>query len=316
MEIKNSNVLITGGAGAIGGNLARAVLSMGARRVVILDNLSSGFIANVPDGAVFVKGSILDENVLDVAFYDTIDIVFHLAAHFANQNSVEHPEEDLETNAVGTVKLLKRARQAKVKRFLYASSSCIYGAKAGPIPETPAPGVLETPYAASKYAGEEYTRLFHELYQFPTTSVRYFNSFGPGEMPGPYRNVIPNFIAKALKGEPLVITGTGEETRDFCFVESTVSGTIAAATLPAAIGGVYNIGSGIETTIRTLAETINRLTGNTQPIQYVPRRSWDQISRRCADISRARRDLNFVPVIDFEPQLARTIEWHKKQQHS
>lgn len=311
MTISGKTILVTGGAGAIGGALCRALLEKGCRRLIVMDDLSSGFRDHVPDGAVFLYGSITDDALLEKAFAEKPEIIFHLAAHFANQNSVEHPREDHETNIIGTLKLLERSRFGRVERFVYASSSCVYGAQAGPLREDQAPGHLETPYAVSKYAGEGYARLYHKLYNLPTVIVRYFNSFGPGEKAGKYRNVIPNFIAQALAGEPLPITGTGEETRDFCFIENIVAGTIVAAENDAAEGQAYNLGSGQETTIRTLAETINRLTGNAAGIAYAPRRAWDHITRRCADIRAARNDLGYAPMVDMEKQLQTTIEWFR-----
>lgn len=313
MTLFGKTILVTGGAGAIGGRLSKELLSRSCAKLIVIDDLSSGNRENVPEGSVFLEGSITDDAVLAKAFAEQPEIIFHLAAHFANQNSVEHPREDYETNVVGTLKLLEYARRMKVQRFVYASSSCVYGAQSGPIREDQAPGRLETPYAVSKYAGEEYTRLFHELYNLPTVIVRYFNSFGPGERPGKYRNVIPNFIIAALRGEPLTITGTGDETRDFCFIDNIVSGTISAAISDTAIGQVYNFGSGVETTIRTLAEMINRLTGNTTGIHFLPRRSWDHISRRCADIEMAKKDLGYEPVIQIEEELKKTIEWFQQR---
>ncbi len=311
MTSLNKTILVTGGAGAIGGQLCKKLLREGCQKIIVVDNLHSGFRENVPEGCVFVQGSITDDTTLDKVFAEKPEIIFHLAAHFANQNSVEHPREDQETNIVGTLKVLEHAKQSGVERFVYASSSCVYGAESGPLKETQAPGSLETPYAVSKYAGEEYTRLYYELYGLPTVIVRYFNSFGPGERPGKYRNVIPNFIAKALKGEPLMITGTGDETRDFCFIDDIVRGTIASATVDTAVGGVYNLGSGRETTIRELAEIINRLTDNIAGIQYIPRRSWDHITRRCADISEAKKDCGYEPAVALEDQLKETIQWFR-----
>jgi nucleoside-diphosphate-sugar epimerase len=308
--LKESTVLVTGGAGAIGSHLVRQLLENNYF-VIVLDDLSSGRRENCPDDSrlIFVKGSILDLNLLEGIFTKySIEIVFHMAAHFANQNSVEHPEADLLTNTLGTLRLLEFSKRSSVNRFVYASSSCIYGNSTGLI-SADFITKLETPYAISKLSGEGYVHFYHHFHKLKTTVVRYFNSYGPYDRPGPYRSVIPNFIWRAMNRQPLIITGTGKETRDFTYVEDIVQGTLLAATQDSGIGQIFDIGTGIETEIIQLAEKINQITGNPAGIQYCERRKWDEITRRKANIEKAQKLLNYQPQVSLEEGLKRTYQW-------
>ncbi|MBI2144962.1 NAD-dependent epimerase/dehydratase family protein [Candidatus Woesearchaeota archaeon] len=306
--------LVTGGAGAIGSNLVKALLGKG-EEVIVIDNLDSGHEKLVPkhDKVTLIKKSILDEKALEGTFKKGIKQVFHLAANFANENSIDHPEKDLLVNGLGTLRLLMASQRHNVKRFVYASSSCVYGNIAGAVKED-AKTSLDTPYAVTKLLGEHYTRFFHEHYGVPTAIVRIFNSFGPGEMPGKYRNVIPNFLAAAMKGKPLTITGTGNETRDFNWVGNTVQGLLLAAEKEKAIGQTFNIGSGEATEITKLAEMINSITGNKAPTRLVERRKWDRVIHRKADISKAKKILGYQPEISLHKHLKLTYEWLKQNQ--
>jgi nucleoside-diphosphate-sugar epimerase len=177
------------------------------------------------------------------------DYVFHLAAHFANQNSVDHPFSDIQTNIVGTVGLLEILKFHKsLRKFVYASSSCVYGT-ASQMNEDTFIYPSETPYSINKYTAELYTQYYAHLFHVPTVSIRIFNTYGPYELAGKYRNVIPNFIEKALNGEDLVITGTGRESRDFTFVDDLIDLMIAAALSPSKDGEIYNGGTGFRTEI-------------------------------------------------------------------
>ena len=306
------SILVTGGAGAIGSNLVRSLLGLEVERVVVLDNLTSGRRGLLPEEErlrLYV-GDVGDDEMLHLVFGENrIDLIFHLAANFANQNSVDHPRRDLTTNGLGTLKLLEYAHRAGVERFLYTSSSCIYGGKEVSLSESATDFNLDTPYAITKLLGERYVDFFRDFHGLKTVILRYFNAYGPGEHPGRYRNVIPNFFRLAASGRPLTITGTGEETRDFTFVEDTVGLTLRAAVDDRALGRVYNVGSGRETAIRDLAEKINRLTGNPAGIVHAERRGWDRIPRRLADIGRARRELDYEPAVGLDEGLERTWEW-------
>jgi nucleoside-diphosphate-sugar epimerase len=310
---KEITALVTGGAGAIGGHLVKR-LAEDHNWVLVLDDLSSGRRENCPedDRVIFVKGSILDSNLLEEIFTrHGIQVVFHLAAHFANQNSVEHPEEDLLTNALGTLRLLEFSRRFRVNRFVFASSSCIYGNSTGLI-STDFITKLETPYAVSKLSGEGYVHFYHNFHKLSVTVVRYFNSYGPYDLPGPYRSVIPNFMWRAINRKPLIITGTGKETRDFTYVEDIVNGTILAATQDAGSGQIFDIGTGTEIEIIEVAEKINEITENPAGIEYRERRNWDHITRRKADIEKAQKFLYYKPQVSLDDGLKRTYEWLKK----
>jgi|GEM_PF-1338606 len=209
----DKTVLVTGGAGAIGGNLVRRLNDLNVEKIVILDNLSSSYEWNVPVGPKihFVHGDILDDEKLKFVFKHRPDIVFHLAAHFANQNSVDNPETDLMVNGMGTLKVLEFAHLTDVSRFVYASSGCgVYGLDSIlPYQEGDVSISLHTPYQVTKLLGELYTNYYHNLYGLPIVNTRFFNSYGPGEVPGKYRNVIPNFFYWAIRGQALPITGDG-----------------------------------------------------------------------------------------------------------
>ena len=305
-------VLITGGAGAIGSNLAKALLDK-AMKIIIIDDMDSGYEYLLPDNRKIslIKKSILNESALCEAFDASIDIVFHLAANFANQNSIDNPEKDLLVNGMGTLKLLEKAKMYKVNKFIFASSSCVYGNVEGEMYEDTTNFRLDTPYAITKLLGEKYVNFFHEYHKLNTSILRIFNSFGPGENPGKYRNVIPNFFKKAMSGEPLIITGDGQETRDFNWVENTTQGFLLAAEKKEAIGEIFNIGSGKETKIIDIAEHINNITGNISKIEFIDRRDWDAVINRKANISKAKNLLGYKPINDLEKHLKLTHEWLK-----
>lgn len=308
-------VLITGGAGMIGSNLSRELLRLNYE-VFIIDDFSSGLEINIPKGVQLIKETITDKGRVKTLFKEYhFNIVFHLAALFANQNSVDHPEKDLEVNGMGTLNILQESLQLYqmgfLHRFIYASSSCVYGGQSGFLTEDSAKN-LETPYAITKLLGEYYCNYFRSLYRLPITTYRFFNSYGPGELPGKYRNVIPNFIEKALKNENLSITGNGKETRDFTFINDTINGLILGLNSENALGKTYNIATGKETTIINLAETIIRLTNSKSLIEFKPRREWDHTSTRCGNIDLIKEDLGYVPTVDLENGLIETIQWIKK----
>ena len=223
---KGKVILITGGAGAIGSNLTRAVAELNARMVIILDDMSAAYTWNIPSlpNVLFVKGSVTDEVALKRVFSLKPDIVYHLAAFFANQNSVDFPKHDLMTNGLGTLLLYQYSQMSNVGKIVYASSGCsIYGSAAPlPLKEDFMSMHLTTPYQITKMLGELYANFYYHHYGLPIVKTRFFNSYGPGEVPGQYRNVIPNFIYYAMSGLPLPFTGSGDETRDFTYVADIV----------------------------------------------------------------------------------------------
>ena len=306
---KLKRALVTGGAGAIGSNLAGALIERGLE-VAILDDLSSGHRDLVPTQARFIEGSVTDPAAIERAFSAKPDCVFHLAALFANQNSVDHPLEDLRVNGLGTMNVLQAAIRHDVRKLLYTSSSCVYGAKEV-MREDDQDYDLDTPYAITKLMGERYVRFWSQFYGLDTVMLRLFNCYGPGEYPGLYRNVIPNFIKLAMEGKSLPITGTGKETRDFTFNNDTVSGIVEAMFAPTKPGDVFNIASGRDEEILAVAEKINELAGNTAGVEFRPRRGWDRVTRRCGDIGKARAAFGFAPRTTLDQGLERTYAWLK-----
>jgi len=316
-EVSNAfdgkTVLVTGGAGAIGSNLTRTLSELGTKKIVILDDLSSSYEWNIPVNSkiVFVKGNVLDDEKMKWAFKNKPEIVYHLAAHFANQNSVDNPETDLMVNGLGTLKVLEYSHLVGVERFIYASSGCgIYGSDSKiPFKEHDASMKLYTPYQVTKMLGELYTNYFRNLYNLPIVNARFFNSYGPGEVPGKYRNVIPNFFYLAMNKKPLPITGTGNETRDFTYVGDIVNALLTMVYYEEAVGEAINIGTGQETKIIDLAKWVNKLTGNDSGIVYKERRNWDKKTRLLASIEKARKILAYEPKMEFKEGLRHVHQW-------
>ncbi len=312
-QYQDSTILVTGGAGAIGGNLCRKLSSLNARKVIILDNLSSSYLWNIPqaENVMFVQGDILDDAILKRVFKEKPEYVFHLAAHFANQNSVDNPEKDLMINGIGILKVLQYAQLADVKRFVYSSSGCgVYGLESKmPFEEHDVSIHLHTPYQVTKLLGELYTNYFHNLYDLPIVNARFFNSYGPGEVPGKYRNVIPNFFYWAMKGQPLPITGEGTETRDWTYVGDIVNGLLAMGVKEKAVGEAFNLGASKEQRVIDMANAVNHLTGNEAGIQYKERRDWDVKTRLLSCITKAEKTLGYKPAMKFEDGLKETHRW-------
>lgn len=310
---KGKKILVTGGAGCIGSNLVARLSKLGASKIIILDDLSAAEKWNIPvaSNVSFIHASILNEEALKQVFSEKLDFVFHLAAHFANQNSVDHPETDLMVNGIGTLKILQYSRLTDVPKIVFASSGCsVYGHQAPlPLTEDFVSINLDTPYQITKLLGELYCNFFFDHYKLPTVRARFFNVYGPGEIPGRYRNVIPNFMYWALHKKKLPITGTGEETRDFTFVEDIVDGVLRCGLIPEAVGDAFNLASETETRIIDLAQQINEITHNESGIEFIPRRDWDKISRRRASIQKANKVLGYQPKTPFKDGLKRCYQW-------
>jgi len=312
---KGKRILVTGGAGAIGSNLAKTLAQTKAELILILDDLSSSQKWNIPysPNVLFVQGDVTNDIDLKRVFNEKPEIIFHLAAFFANQNSVDYPEKDLHTNGFGTLRVLEYARLTGIKKFVYASSGCsIYGSSSPlPLKEEFMSMNLSSPYQITKMLGELYCNFFYCHYNLPVIKARFFNSYGPGEIPGQYRNVIPNFIYWAMRKEKLPITGTGEETRDFTYVEDLVNGLLRAGYFDSAIGKEFNLASGKETKIIELAKMINQLTGNKAGIRFASQRKWDTKSRILASTEKARGLLGYEPMTHLERGLKNTVDWFK-----
>jgi len=312
-EYEGKTVLVTGGAGCVGSNLSRKLAELGTEKVIILDDLSSAYEWNIPrgDNIEFISGDILDDEVLKRVFKEKPQYVFHLAAHFANQNSVDNPKKDLMVNGVGILKVLQFAHLAGVERFVYSSSGCgVYGLDSKmPFEEHDISISLHTPYQVTKLLGELYTNYFHNLYDLPIVNARFFNVFGPGEVPGKYRNVIPNFFYWSMTSQPLPITGDGSETRDWTYVEDIVNGLLAMGIEEKAVGEAINLGSGQDHQVIHMANLVNELTGNSEGIAYMPRRDWDAKTKLLSSIKKAKKILGYKPKMKFEDGLKKTHQW-------
>ncbi len=312
-EYEGKTVLVTGGAGAIGGNLCRKLSDLNAKKVIVFDDLSSAYEWNIPraKNIMFIKGSVLDDEMLKRAFKEKPEYVFHLAAHFANQNSVDNPEVDLIVNGMGILKVLEYAQLVNITRFIYSSSGCgVYGLDSKmPFEEHDTSISLHTPYQVTKLIGELYTNYFHNLYGLPIVNARFFNVFGPGEIPGRYRNVIPNFFYWAINGKPLPITGDGTETRDWTYVGDIINGLLAMGIKDEAIGEAFNLGSAKEHRVIDMANIINNLTGNEAGIVYTERRNWDVKCRLLSSVEKAKKLLGYSPRMDFGEGLMSVHSW-------
>ena len=313
-------ILVTGGAGAIGSNLVIALSHLVGEEgtVLILDNLSAikgdEPIDLPPLGNImFVKGDIRNDIDIKRVFREKPSMVFHLAAFFANQNSVDYPETSANVDINGIIKLLDLSQFTKVEKFVYASSGCaIYGSYGKmPLTEDFISLHLTTPYQINKTAGEMYSNFYFHHYGLKTVNCRFFNSFGPGEVPGQYRNVIPNFVYWSMQGKSLPLTGTGEETRDFTYVLDLVQGLIKAGYYEDAVGQAFNLASGRETKIKDLISMIDEVTQNKTPITQYPARKWDTKKRLLASIELASKLINYKPLESFDAGLKANMEWFR-----
>jgi UDP-glucose 4-epimerase len=312
------NILVTGGAGAIGSNLiiALSLLVGGKGKIIILDNLSSIKLRSpwniVPlANVLFVEGDIRSDIDLKRVFKEDVSIIFHLAAFFANQNSVDYPEVSAEVDVIGQVKLLEYSRLAKIERFVYASSGCaIYGSYGKmPLKEDFISMHLTTPYQINKMTGEMYCNFYSHHYNMNVVNCRFFNSYGPGEVPGQYRNVIPNFIYWAMKGQSLPITGTGEETRDFTYVLDLIQGLLKSGYYESAVGENFNLAAGKEISVKEMAELVVKATASQMQMIFKPRRKWDTKPRLLASIEKAQKLIDYNPIGNFRDGFANNIDW-------
>jgi UDP-glucose 4-epimerase len=304
--MKNKRVAITGGAGFIGSNLAYELAT--DNTIIIIDDLSTGMAENVAgftgkENVTFTQGSILDLPLLEDAFKG-IDLVFHEAAIPSVPRSIEDPLSTNEVNITGTLNVLIAARNNKVKKVVFGSSSSVYG-DTPTLPKkedmTPNP---QSPYALTKLVGEYYCRLFHEIYHLPTICLRYFNVYGPRQDPSSqYAAVIPRFIARVRQDKSPIIYGNGNQTRDFTFVKDAIQANIVAAESDAT--GIFNVGTGGNTTINRLAEAIIKIMGrDLKPVYQEPRAG--DIRNSLADVSRARA-IGYKPKYSLEEGLQETI---------
>lgn len=303
--------VVTGGAGFIGSNLVDALLKKN-HDVRVIDNLTTGYAHNIPKGVEFVHADIRDKAKIRRAMKG-INGVFHFAAARAVLRSVDNPVETDEINTGGTLNLLVAARDAGVKRFVFSSSSSVYGETKQPVlRETDLPGPC-SPYAATKIMGEYYCKIFTKLYGLETVSLRYFNVFGPRQNPeSKYSAVIPIFIDALLKEKSPEIHWDGRQSRDFSYVDNVVLGNILAMTTPKASGDVFNIACHEEFSILDMYKELQRILNkkHVKPI-FKPKRAGD-IRRTLADISKAKKVLGFKVQTRFVDGLEKTVDWFLK----
>ena len=312
-----ANFLVTGIAGFIGSSLAHALVERG-HSVRGIDNLSTGHVENLADireKIDFRQADLLDLAAMHDACRD-MDFVLHQAAIASVPRSVKEPIESNRANVDGTLNLLVAARDAKVRRVTYASSSSLYGDAASlPKHEGMTPDPI-SPYAVSKLTGEYYMSSFYRVYGLETVSIRYFNVFGPRQDPSSmYSGVLAVFITKMLQGEPPTIHGDGEQSRDFTFIENVISGNLLACEAAAekVAGKFFNLATGTRVSLNQTYAILQKLTGFDKPALYGPERAGD-IKHSLADISRAKQDLGYKTLVNFEEGLARTVEWYKTGQ--
>jgi len=312
-KLANQRIVVTGGAGFVGSNVVRRLLAETAN-VVVLDDFYTGDDDNLPAGESnleVIRGSVTDYDLVREVTKGA-SLVFHLAARNIIV-STRNPREDYEVNIGGTLNVLMAARELNIPRVVYSSSTSVYGnPRYLPINEDDLTNML-SPYAVSKYAGENYCKAFYESYGLSSAVVRYSNVYGTAQRPdNPYCGVVAKFFESAMAGQPPRIHGDGEQTRDFTFIDDVVEATLLAGISPKADGQVYNVGTGRETTINQLARLVIEITGASVEPAYVDRRDIDNIRRRVVNIEKIRRELRWVPTFTIEQGLRRTYEWLKE----
>jgi len=323
--MRDLSVLVTGGAGFVGGSLVRRLLAEGAAAVHIVDNLLSAEASNVAQDprVTFDEASIADEGLL-ASLGDRYDYLFHLSTYHGNQSSIHDPLLDHANNTITTLRLYERIKGfRRLKKVVYSAAGCSVAEKtsetAAATEETDLVSLwMDSPYSMSKVFGEFYSTYYFKQHALPVVRARFQNVYGPGEILGAgrwrgtaatvWRNVVPTFVWRALHGEPLPLENEGVATRDFIFVDDVVEGLITAA-LRGTAGAVYNLASGVETRICDLAELINRVTGNGAGVKHLPRRPWDNSIKRYGSTAKSARELSFRAATTLEDGIDRTVAW-------
>jgi UDP-glucose 4-epimerase len=325
-----SRLLVVGGAGFVGSNLVRLLLGDGAERVLVVDNLLSSERENLPDDprVELLEDSIAADGVL-ASLEDEFDVVYHLATYHGNQSSIANPLEDHENNLLPTLKLYERLKDfRRLRKVVYSASGCTLAPHevyegAEPVSEDgPVPLDLDSPYQISKVVGEFYSVYYERQHALPTVRARFQNVYGPGEVLGAgrwrgtpatvWRNVTPTFVYRALKGLALQLDNGGVASRDFVYVEDVARGLVACAERGTP-GDVYNLASGVETTIRRLAELIIELSESSSQLEIAPRRPWDHSILRFGSPQKARQELGFDAQTPLEDGLRHTIAWTRER---
>jgi len=331
MTIKNKKVLVVGGAGFVGSNLVLEILKHDPLQVIVVDNLISSDARNIPvsDRVIFFSGSIADDNVLSNLPHD-LNYVFHLACYHGNQSSIQNPLADHDNNTITSLKLFDFLTKhcTALEKVVYAAAGCAvaektYGEAKPTTEDAPVSLFHDSPYSISKLIGELYGNYYFQQYKFPFVKARFQNVYGPREILGAgnwrgtvhtvWRNVTPTFIWKSLNGEALTLDNHGQSTRDFIFVEDMARGLLSCA-LKGEPGGIYNLASGVETTILSLAETINEITENKTELILKGARDWDRSGRRFGSTEKSKNELGFQCDVRIREGLEKTIEWTRSNQ--
>lgn len=330
-DFSGQGVLVVGGAGFVGSNLVLRLLQQSPREIVVVDNLLSSDVCNIPDDprVRFVFGSITEDRIL-AALPDDLDYAFHLACYHGNQSSIADPLADHDNNSLTSLKLFERLKDMRsLRKLVYAAAACAvaektYGDAAATTEDQPVSLYHDSPYSISKIVGELYGNYYFQRHGLPFVKARFSNVYGPREILGAgqwrgtvhtvWRNVVPSFIWRSLNGEALPLDNGGNASRDFIFVEDMARGLMACA-LRGGPGEVYNLATGRETTILELAGLINENTGNTVLPDLRPARDWDRSGKRFASIEKASQGLDFRAEIGIREGLRRTVEWTVANRH-
>jgi nucleoside-diphosphate-sugar epimerase len=316
--VKYKNILVTGGAGFIGSHIVDKLVALGCE-VSVLDDLSAGKMSNLSEAADsghlhFVKGDVRDPQTVKEALKN-VDTVFHEAAFVSVNLSVENPLLANEINVEGTLNLLKASADAKIKRFVFASSAAVYGEQLGVKKNERMLCEPLNPYGVTKLAGESYVRSFWKVYKLPTVALRYFNVYGPRQsfdLASAYGGAVTLFINRIIRGLPPIIYGDGKQTRDFVYVGDVVEANMFALNCEAATGQAFNIGSGRRVTINRVAQVLKRALCKTELKNiYEPARV-GEMKHGFADISKAQKVLKFNPKYPFSDGVNSLVKWYKQ----
>lgn len=332
LSFDGASVLVVGGAGFVAGALNRHLIGRGPRRLIVVDNLLSAEIGSLPDHPAleFVLGSISEDRVLNGLPGD-LDFVFHLACYHGNQSSIHDPLADHQNNALTSLRLFERLKDmTSLKKVVYAGAGCAVAEKTfaettATREDAPVSLFHDSPYSISKLIGEMYGNYYFLRHGLPLVKARFQNVYGPGETLGAgrwrgtphtvWRNVVPTFVWRALDGEPLPVENGGVASRDFIYVDDIAKGLLACA-LEGAAGEVYNIASGVETSILDLARLVNELSGNPAPLAFAPAREWDRSGRRFGATAKARDKLGFAASVGLREGLDETIAWTRRNRET
>jgi len=303
------NILISGGCGFVGKNIINFINKK--FKLTVIDNFSSGNKDFIPKQIDVNKVDIQNKNQIQKIFKKKkIHTVIHCAANFANQNSIDNIYKDTRTNILGTINLLDLCKLYKVRKFIYLSSSCVYSSQESD--ENILNPSFKTPYAISKFSAEQYVSFYNYYHNLNASIFRLYNFYGPYDYVGKYRNVVPNFISKAINNKPIEIHGKGISTRDFTYVLDFIKILEKLIQNPKKFNKIYNFGSSSKIKILDLAKKIIKFTNSTSKIRFIPTRQWDRFSKRKAKNKKLKQDFKNLKFTNFDKGLKETIKWFSK----